>query len=625
MWYARLTAQYAWYFLLLIILAMCGLIRVPTYVKVPLDSSGYEFDTNADPVVFAHLSDIHVSYQLPDAVQRLNESIKIFQEKIHPDMVLITGDLAEQTDVKTFFYDSAPMHEQWIHYSEIMAASGLEYYDVLGNHDVWAILGLDSPANYCVRYSQSGVGDDFYVRSAVKSGVRIVSLQPFRFPQGNGPTGFWATINKEMIEKLDATLSEETENVHTTIFASHHSSDTLWPQSAVSSKGNNFKDLTKQFSAMLNGHKHPHEPIIQHWGHTIEYTATSIKEDSIYQLITFDNRRIAYHWFDISTENPAVVTMPVNYRQTLTNFIDFKEVRVVAFTDEEVKFTVSGDVNGVMTRTRMLKDGVWLYTLPAENLASGLHKIHVSGGSLDTDIEFWFGSEGEGFFDKNQGLLNCWALTVCLVLLALIFGIIFFGMFSYGSFRKPFKDTIKWMEGDNSTGSHWLLCIFAGPLIIGNSMKKLPLAIKAVLVAAVAWGYTLPSSFFKVEDTVGVMWAYGYIIDGKLVLDFVYMIFPALYLGCICFALICALSLYDRQPNKSYIFDFVMIALLVGISEFVWCYYGAGASDDFYWLASFEFFIFPLLFIAMCAVLYYMRCTCNVQARIDADENDITP
>jgi Icc-related predicted phosphoesterase len=574
------------------------------------------------PVWFGHISDPHISTLLPQDAERLRNILDYYARVIQPETVVITGDLTDQYQAFDPLPEIDPELPPWLDYFQIVNSSGVDVLDVLGNHDTWGLLSEASAKNYCLRYSTIGRGPEFYSETFFRGGVRFITFQPFRFPSGSGMTGFFIRATEEMLTRLETQLTA-TVPVSTmqTILLSHFPSDAFWPQDTVSQTGRLFKNLTNYVDAFLNGHFHPHTPIVQPFGATIEFVAPAIKSGSRFQIVVVDHRRISYHSFDYPPAAPAVVTMPVPYKQSRYTYRDPSEVRVLAFEGGNGShFVVSGDVSGELEPIQEVKSGVWLYSMPI-SLDNGMHKITISG-DIDVEIEFAVNCETPQFEYAPSMYFNCWSVIVAFTLMTFWHLVVLFGLFWSGRCVESLKLTHKWIRGSD-VESKWIIAILFGPAVVGRGMRKLPLPVKALYLLMVAWGFCLPVGLFKIEDTIAAIWVFGYIVKGKVMLEFMYLLFPALFLGLVLFGWVCVLALYDYQPHWSFGID-VLVALgcLAGALS-VWVLYGAGIADHTLWLASFEFFIFPIIFIVISFVLYWKRWSCK--KKVDRYGEELAP
>jgi hypothetical protein len=164
------------------------------------------------------------------------------------------------------------------------------------------------------------------------------------------------------------------------------------------------------------------------------------------------------------------------------------------------------------------------------------------------------------------------------------------------------------------------MIILFGPAVAGRGMRKLSLPVKSLLMLAVGWGFCLPAGLFKIEDTIAAIWVFGYIVKDKMMTEMMYLIFPSAYLGLILFGWVCILALYDHQPHWSFVIDFVIALIALAGGLVIWIRFGAGIADHTLWLASFEFIIFPIIFIVVLVIVYYRRWTCKRPAEPYGEE-----
>jgi hypothetical protein len=500
---------------------------------------------------------------------------------------------------------SDPHLEQWLEYREIVSAFDLDIIETLGNHDTWGLLSSASPKNYCLKYSNVGSNTDFYSLTFNRPPIRFITFEPYDFPTARGLSAFWLMLREPMLTKLESALTTRT-NLQT-ILISHHPSFGYWPQSARSAHGRSFESLMDYVSLYVNGHFHPLNPTIHPFGKTIEITAPAIKRTAKYQIIAVDNRRISYHSFDINVTRPAIVTMPVPYQQSSVSFRDLEsEVRIIAFTSEEMHFEVSGDVSGVLDKVSELKPKVWLYSMPIR-LNAGMHKIQISG-DLETEIEFAVDCEIPSYTYQSPNFINCWAVIFAFVLFALWHLTIVIGMFLGDLCPNVIQKTYEWIS-DGIEKMHLIVGLSCGPLVMGYGMRKLPIWAKCSVAGGLLWGILLPCGFFQIEETVAAIWICSYIVNGKVMPEMMFLIFPLAYLVLILFSFVCILALYGYEMSWVFIVDIIVALAALGGGIVVWMILGTHTANHTIWLASPEFIILPILFVLVVIVVYVRRKT----------------
>jgi hypothetical protein len=276
----------------------------------------------------------------------------------------------------------------------------------------------------------------------------------------------------------------------------------------------------------------------------------------------------------------------------------------VAFSNDDLHFEVSGAATGVLQKTVELKPGIWLYSMPLE-LEAGIHKIRISG-ALEKEIEFAVNTVAPPFRFTPKAFINPWAVIVCFVLLAVWHLTIIVGMFGGGSCFAGIKETSDWLIGE-SDESHWLVAVLGGPLVLGCGMRGLPIWAKAMYLTGFIWGVCLPGGFFKIEDTVAAIWLGSYIVNGQVFGEMMYLLFPMAYLMLILFSFVCSLSIYEYTITWWIGIDILVALAGLAGGTAVWMIAGTPVADNHMWLTSFEYFVFPLVFIATVAFAYYGR------------------
>jgi predicted MPP superfamily phosphohydrolase len=609
---ARLIIQYFWVAVIAIVTLTPLLVHSSaTAPGSPVHTPPDKFNSSLLPVYFAHISDTHISPSYPDHSAHLSAVTSTLESKVRPDLLIHTGDLVDQTDPAD--PDAArPTLEQWLLYREIMANSSLDLLEVLGNHDAYGVLSPTSPKSYCFRHSVPRSGKGSLVRVIEKSGIRVVAFELIKFPFAQGTTAGWATVTKRLVTELEEALRSPSDAKHT-ILATHFPSGTiLGLRTPLSASGKSLQDLVDQFDAVLSGHFHPRQACVGPFGASIEFVAPALRSVNRYQIIAFDNRRISYHSINTTTEIPAVVTMPVPFRQTRHTFPETSsEVRILAFSNESLIFHVTGAVTGTLNRMAEVKPGVWLYSLPME-VEPGVHKIRVSG-ALETEIEFAVAVDSppyKYYIDFEGVYLHPWAFIMGYVLISIFYVLVLVGMFACGCFAR-------WLE----SVSTWLLFIAVGPLLIGFRLRDLPTRSQIMLVVAVVWGMVLPIGFFCIEDHVAVIWSFGYLIDGQFIPDLMFPMWPLMYLEMVVQSFLIVLSLCNHRFHASFIIDFVVAGLLFVASEVAWILVGGTLANNRMWLGSIEFVVLPIVF-SCTAVLTY--CAKRIPS-VDGIEAGETP
>ena len=528
-------SQVLWLFYFLVPLVFSLIFRHKNGGQVIRSTKAPLFDPDLDPLVFAHVTDIHISTtdHSIETISKLFEHVNRFS----PEFVLLTGDLSDNYNHKAAPRFGGQVEEYWKHYYELISNLSAPVYDVAGNHDMWGVRRFDSENNNVLDYSgahkrnETKTWEEFVVKKVVHGKYTIVLVNPFEFPTARAPMLFWMCPPRATLDLIEQTI-RESENV---ILASHYPSD-MWCELAKSSSGLRFRDMVEipNVIAHIAGHSHPRTVAVQHIGSTggLELIGPVAYKRKKFGIVTVDNGKIA--WTEARSEDHQepliVVSHPVPKTQITPheNFADLNtEVRLIAFTDKVLNIEVSGAVVGQMTRTRQLVNGAWLYTHPL-NLSSGLdYEIHFSG-DFNGSVEFTVADEYKQV--KEEGPLFPRTIRMLIYLLPPFFLVAAVIVFPLRCLACTSAE--EWIEGE-SDESAWLLSIFAGFLLVRTRVLRLPIALRVAFFIAVMWPLALPTVFFTVEGALGVIWSYGYVIDGKAIRLYYGWFFSFFYLASV--------------------------------------------------------------------------------------------
>ena len=151
-----------------------------TYSK----SNKEEWNATSDPLIFTHISDIHIS-----SFQKKNYE-NLFKEakKLNASFHLLTGDLGDNYNKKYFPKVGKQNYKDWRLYQNLLMD---EFYnetviDVAGNHDFFGVI---SPLNrrfgfldcsYSFNRNNTKSIEDFYVKTVKIEGINFNGndLQP---------------------------------------------------------------------------------------------------------------------------------------------------------------------------------------------------------------------------------------------------------------------------------------------------------------------------------------------------------------------------------------------------------------------------------------------------------------
>lgn len=603
------TSQGLWilYFAVPILLSM--VFQMSNGGQMIVSAQSPEFRPDIDPIIFAHLTDIHVSTN-DNSIPILEKLFEHVNQYV-PDFVLITGDLCDNYDRGSAPRYSGQFEEYWKEYSRLISKLNSPVWDVAGNHDLWGVRTFSSPENFLLDYSSAynrnntKTYEDFVVKVMKHGSYTILLVNPFEFPTARCPMHVWICPGRRVLDLIETAIKQN----NNVIIASHHPAG-HWCDIARSSTGLTFRDMLElpNVLAHLTGHSHPEALSVQHLGKTggLELVGPAALHTNDYGIVSIDNGKIA--WTNVNSEDmddvKVIVTHPVPKTQLSprVNFAELNtEVRLVAFTDDILNITVSGDTVGLMKRTRKLSNGAWLYTCPL-NISKGNenNEIHFSGdftGSVEFTVAESYVAD-KVLAPENPRLIrviSCVLLPFYLVVLTIVLP---GGCFSC-------VEAEQWIEGAECK-SAWLASIFAGFFLLRVRFLRLPRPLRVIFVIAVLWPIALPIHFFNVEGIIGVIWSYGYVADGKAVLACYGWFWTFYYLvGTVVFPLVFATGTVVKplKPTIARVIDNAWGVMAIVINLFFLIMVGFQCCGYFYAMLSPGFVWIPLMIYSSC--IYY--------------------
>ena len=367
-------------------------------------SKNHVFNYSEDPLVFSHVTDVHISAYEP---LKIVNSRALFKELMfyRTNFTLFTGDLVDSYPKQNWPRIGKQVHKDWLLWKHLLdvEAPGLDYIDIPGNHDLFGIYEPFSRHMNYIDYSNTFTREsiksmeDFWVRVVNKSGLNFVLVNTYRFPTIHPPYLNWPYPTRKMLDHLESVLT----NVGKCYVAVHCPVDNHW-SIVKSSSGKSFSQLMKSDNilAIFSGHFHPDHVLIEHHSqYNVEYIGVAAFQFRGFGLCSIDNEQFVYHsiYFD-SFRKYIFVTYPVPYDQ-LSSRHTFNtnegRIRVIVYGSKNMIIRVSGAVNGDLKFERELGNMVCLYSIDY-NLEDGFHRINVycegDYNTINTSVLFFIGS-----------------------------------------------------------------------------------------------------------------------------------------------------------------------------------------------------------------------------------------
>ena len=409
-WLALFLSEFS-FMIITIIIGLIGVI-FPLYNKTTEYTSyeGPSWNSSSDPLIFTHISDIHVS-----SLKQIKKFRTLFRtvKKLGANFHLLTGDLADNYEKRKFPKIGKQMQQDLKYYKELIDT---ELYnetiiDVSGNHDVFGVISpFDDDFGYLdisktFTRNNTKTIEDFWLRTVNIEGMNYILLNPYNFPVVHPPYVFYAHPSKELLDSLE----QEINRVGPCSILTHYPTDFFW--SKGNSEGNDFENImkNKNIQYIFTGHSHPIEFKIKHHEYGgLEFVGTSIKKTNDFGLVTIDNGRLVYNRIASSENNfeKYFMTNPVPIEQ-LSKTHNFNEknteIRVISYKNEiEDNLYITGDFNGKLEYRRDLKNGAKLYSMPLNIINEGEYEITFKAPDYEINRKFYCGKKIEIKGEKKR-------------------------------------------------------------------------------------------------------------------------------------------------------------------------------------------------------------------------------
>lgn len=603
--FTRVSSTYLYHFLFVIALAISLFLPITQKSEpVPASKKHIIFDKSKDPTYFTWASDLHIADHYPKAISNLKTFFQLTDTIFHPDNVIFSGDLVDNYERAKHPKKSFNHESHWQLYTSLRNSSEVpfeNFFEVLGNHDTWGLLSLTHTSNYPDQYTNQPMFRPIITKE-VKN-VRLISFTPQEPPTGVGAQFFFPPLKRHYLDLLEEEVNKPT-NAEATIIVTHYTTFSLYPQ-FKSSKGTSLTDLisSPKVSAYFAGHTHPKQ--FESWHHKsgLEIVSSHLKEIEGFAVVTVDNGRLGFTPFTFKDVKKAVITSPVDdrYATRIEPSNDFV-IRILSFDPSTtLQYTVSGSVTGTLSFERTLKEGVNLYSMNA-HVENGHHHIHICGPT-ELDCDFSIGVSTQSYKEKERIFIRPTGLIVLIVLFFVFTFAIGVGMFLPLEFL---HNCNKWMDNRDSEKTHFLLAIFAGPIVTGNRLTHFPIWLRCIFAFFILWPLFLPSMLFNVEGSTGISWMYGYLIEGTAKDDIINLLYPGIYYAAPLSFFLFIMSLYVMKVRLIMIIDLIYWIILVFATIFTNFNLGNELAPHEEILQSFAAFIFPVIFLII-IVIYIVK------------------
>ena len=587
------------FLLIFIIIGVIGLI-FPFYheTKTYISKEGPSWNSSSDPLIFTHLSDIHIAnYKGINKYRNLFRTVKKLGANFH----LITGDIADDYKKELHPKVGKQNNKDWKYYKELIDT---ELYnetiiEIAGNHDMFGVISpfktdygfLDASRTF--KRNNTKTLRDFWIKTVNIEGFNFILLNPYSFPVIHPPYIYYPHPSKKFLNLLE----QEINKVGPCFILCHFPIDFFWWKK--NKKGNNLRKIMKNRNVqyIFTGHSHPGKFEIKHHEYGgLEFVGSAYLRTDDFGLVTIDNGRLVYNRVEFKENNfiNYYMTNPVPMEQ-LSNAQNFNEknteIRIISYKNEiEDNLYITGDFSGQLKYQRELKNGAKLYSIPLNVKYNGKYNIKFISPDYQIEREFYVGK-----YVKIKGerisLIKTFALPVIIGLIILL---VFLLIITFPMIIINFSFIDDWILG-NIEGKwyYWIICIFLSPFILNNRINdNAPIYFRIILFFCLIYPLALPFHFFEpIKGKTGYSFLCFYLIKNKVLYDEWSIFFNAFYFLFVISPMALIVSGFKFKKSCFYVFHFI----------FLYLFFGAACAINFRFAG--ESVKFWLLFLHPCFII----------------------
>jgi predicted phosphodiesterase len=293
---------------------------------------------------FIHITDTQSMYQpdklIKDREQWFFDFANETVNTIEPKFVLNTGDLVNSDYHGFFNKHTGQIPYEWNTYNQILTSAGMNksnYYDVMGNHDVYEDEGFTWYLNGSI---QQQLYYDFEFDLSALGTTKNYHFIGLHTPEDHGakyPFSLFGYLNNSELDWYEKKLIENNDADLTVIFGHH-------PAYEIAEGGSRFFQLNQKYGVdlYLVGHGHDNnQEMINNEMVSIETAKLSDAKDC-YRIMVVDDDIISssvqtkYQW------PVGVISSPSDYQNiyadmTATKITQLDEIHVMTWSPKEIK------------------------------------------------------------------------------------------------------------------------------------------------------------------------------------------------------------------------------------------------------------------------------------------------
>ena len=553
------------YLIIILIFVLIGII-FPDHHKSVIHYSKTNkeaWNASSDPLIFTHISDIHIS-----SVQN-KEYYKLFREakKLNASFHLFTGDLGDNYKKRYFPKVGKQNYKDWRLYRNLLKD---EFYnetiiDIAGNHDFFGVI---SPFNkkfgflncsYSFNRNNTKTIEDFYVKNISIQGINFILVNPYIFPIVHPPYGFYPHTTKNLLNKLENTINK----VGPCSILIHFPIDFFWWKKSSNGKTMGKLMKNKNVQYIFSGHTHPSNYQIKHHEHGgLEFIGTSTKKQKSFGVVTMDNGRLVYNILKYKNNKKGIyfMTHPIPKDQIAGSQIFNErntEIRIITYDEIINNLIVTGDFIGKMIYQRNLENGLKLYSMPLNIIKNGEYKIKVEGPNCNIEREFYIGPKYKN--KKEKKTLSKAFFTLLFISTGIILFFLFIIVFPIKFFNLYYIDD--WICGLNEGKCYWFQVIFISPLILNYRINtNIPLYFRIILLFFLIYSLILPFHFFEpIDGETGFSFFCYIFIKGHIIFEEWSIFFNNFYYWGVISPIAIVASSFRFKGSWVYKFNFIFL------------------------------------------------------------------
>ena len=570
---ALVLSEFSYIFMLLITI-LIGFIFTIFHKNVLYfsKSSDNQWNPSSDPLIFIHISDIHIEFY---ADKEQYEILFQIAKNLNGAFYIITGDLGDN-----YLEEKAPRigkqsYKDWKIYKDLLDKyfSGKKIIDIAGNHDMFGVLSpLDDKFGFLdvsqsFKRANTKSIEDFWVRTVNMEGMNFILVNTYNFPVVHPPYGFLPHTNSKLIDLLE----KEIEKVGPCNIVTHYPIDFYWFRNPAKKRSFNKIMRNTNIQYIFTGHSHPQKFEVRHHEYGgLEFIGTSTKGTHTFGIVTIDNERLVYNQVHYEKNNFTKYFMihpiPKNQISDAQIFNEKNtEIRIISYDDNiNNNLEVSGDFSGKMEYKRTLGNGAKLYSMPLNVDKDGLYEIEVKGPNCYIKREFYIGSKYK--LGLEQALLSK-AFFRLLYIASLIFLVtVIISVFPVKILDLSYIDD--WILGLSQNNKYWLYVIFLSPLIINYRINtNIPLYCRIILFFFLLYAFFCPFHFFEpIDGYVGFTFFCFIYIKDNIYFDEWSGFFIIFFCAGILYPSALVISSFKFQSSKVFYFNFIFLYItFIGI------------------------------------------------------------